>query len=79
MCDRSSLLILFNSKKQIARNKILCYNGLMSQDHIVKLRSTESKHVRFDVRNRKRVEKKLELNKYDPTVRKVVKYKEVKK
>lgn len=51
----------------------------MSQDHIVKLRSTESKHVRFDNRNRKRVPNKLELNKYDPTLRKVVKYKEVKK
>lgn len=51
----------------------------MSQDHIVKLKSTESKHMRFDVRNRKRVQKKLELNKYDPVVRKVVKYKEVKK
>ncbi len=57
----------------------MCYSVGMSQDHIVKLRSTESKHVRFDVRNKKRVEKKLELNKYDPTVRKVVKYKEVKK
>ena len=51
----------------------------MSQDHIVKLKSTQSKHVRFDVRNRKRVEKKLELKKYDPTVHKTVVYKEVKK
>lgn len=51
----------------------------MSQDHLVKLKSTESKHVRFDNRNRKRVEKKLELKKYDPTLRKHVIYKEVKK
>lgn len=51
----------------------------MSQDHIVKIRSTESKHVRYENRNRKRVEKKLELNKYDPTLRKHVIYKEVKK
>jgi ribosomal protein L33 len=51
----------------------------MSQDHLVKLKSTESKHLRYDNRNKKRVEKKLELNKYDPTLRKVVKYKEVKK
>ncbi len=51
----------------------------MSQDHVVKLKSTESKHMRYDVRNKKRVEKKLELKKYDPTVRKTVVYKEVKK
>jgi large subunit ribosomal protein L33 len=51
----------------------------MSQDHLVKLKSTESKHIRFDNRNRKRVEKKLELKKYDPTLRKHVIYKEVKK
>jgi len=51
----------------------------MSQDHIVKLRSTESKHIRYDNRNRKRVPNKLELRKYDPVVRKHVIYKEVKK
>ncbi len=51
----------------------------MSQDHIVKLRSTKSKHVRYDNRNKKRVEKKLELKKYDPTIRQTVVYKEVKK
>jgi len=51
----------------------------MSQDHVVKIKSTESKHVRYDVRNRKRVEKKLELKKYDPTLRKHVIYKEIKK
>ncbi len=51
----------------------------MSQDHIVRIKSTESSHVRYDTRNKKRVEKKLELKKYDPTLRKVVTYKEVKK
>ena len=51
----------------------------MSQDHVVKIKSTESKHIRYDVRNRKRVEKKLELKKYDPTLRKHVVYKEMKK
>jgi ribosomal protein L33 len=51
----------------------------MSQDHIVKLRSTESSHLRYDNRNKKRVEKKLALKKYDPTLRKTVLYKEVKK
>ena len=51
----------------------------MSQDHLVRLKSTESKHVRFDNRNKKRVEKKLELKKYDPILRKHVIYKEAKK
>jgi large subunit ribosomal protein L33 len=51
----------------------------MSQDHIAKIKSTESKHIRYDNRNKKRVEKKLELKKYDPTLRKHVIYKEIKK
>jgi large subunit ribosomal protein L33 len=51
----------------------------MSQDHLVKIKSTESKHIRFDIRNKKRVQKKLELKKYDPVLRKHVIYKEVKK
>jgi large subunit ribosomal protein L33 len=51
----------------------------MSQDHVVKLKSSESKHLRYDNRNKKRVPEKLALKKYDPTLRKVVLYKEVKK
>ena len=51
----------------------------MSQLHIVKMRSTESKHVRYERRNKKSVKGKLNLNKYDPTLRKHVPYKEVKK
>jgi large subunit ribosomal protein L33 len=51
----------------------------MSQDHIAILQSTESKHRRYDNRNKKRVENKLELKKYDPTLKKHVVYKEVKK
>ncbi len=35
--------------------------------------------MRYDNRNKKRVEKKLELRKYDPVLRKYVVYKEVKK
>jgi len=59
--------------------KRVYYVRRMSQDHIVKLKSTESKHMRYDNRNKKRVEKKLELRKYDPILRKHVVYKEVKK
>lgn len=63
----------------VDKNSILYRVLAMSQDHLVKLKSTESKHIRYDVRNKKRVEKKLELKKYDPTLRKHVTYKEVKK
>lgn len=59
--------------------KRVYYTRRMSQDHIVKLKSTGSKHMRYDNRNKKRVEKKLELRKYDPVLRKHVVYKEVKK
>lgn len=51
----------------------------MSQDHLAKIKSTKSAHTYFTRKNRKKVERKLELKKYDPVVRKHVVYKEVKK
>jgi len=51
----------------------------MSQDNLVKLRSSESTHMYWSRKNKKGVERKLELKKYDPKVRKHVVYKEVKK
>ncbi len=51
----------------------------MSQDHLIKLKSTKSSHVYFSRKNRKKVERKIELKKYDPTTRKREVYKEVKK
>lgn len=51
----------------------------MSQDNLVKLRSSESDHMYWSRKNKKGVERKLELKKYDPKVRKHVVYKEVKK
>ncbi len=51
----------------------------MSQDHLVILKSTESKHVRRTRKNKKKVQRKLEVKKYDPIVRKRVTYKEAKK
>jgi ribosomal protein L33 len=52
----------------------------MSQDNLVKLKSTKSDHVYFTSRNKKGEKKdKLEVIKYDPTLRKRVQYKEVKK
>ena len=55
----------------------------MSQDRLVKLKSTESSHVIWTSKkkgkNKKGVERKVELAKYDPTLRKRVLFKESRK
>jgi len=52
----------------------------MSQDNLVKLRSSGSKHVIWSRKNKKKLSTvKLSLKKYDPVARKRVIYKEVKK
>ena len=45
---------------------------------IIKLKSSESKHVYWTHKNKKNVTEKLERKKYDPTLRKHVLYKEAK-
>jgi len=45
----------------------------------VRLQSSESSHCYYTQRNRKNMTGKLELTKYDPVVRKHVKYKETSK
>ena len=51
----------------------------MSQDRLLKLKSTKSKHTIWTRKNKKKVERKIELVKFDPTLRKRVLYKETKK
>ncbi|MES2994796.1 MAG: 50S ribosomal protein L33 [Patescibacteria group bacterium] len=51
----------------------------MSQDRLIKLRSTKSDHVYWSRKNKKKVERKIELKKFDPTLREHVIYKEAKK
>lgn len=51
----------------------------MSQDHLVKLKSTKSDFVYYSRKNKKKVERKLEFMKYDPTTRKREVFKEAKK
>lgn len=51
----------------------------MSQDRLIKLRSTKSDHVYWTRKNKKKVERKIEVKKYDPTLRERVVYKEAKK
>ena len=51
----------------------------MSQDNLIKLKSTKSDYVYWSRKNRKGVERKIELKKFDPTLRKHVTFKEAKK
>jgi ribosomal protein L33 len=50
----------------------------MSQLHLTKMKSA-SGHVIFTRKNKKKVERKLELTKFDPNTRKREVFKEVKK
>jgi large subunit ribosomal protein L33 len=51
----------------------------MSQDHLIRLKSSKSDFVYYTRKNRKKVERKIELKKFDPTIRKHVAFKEIKK
>jgi len=51
----------------------------MSQDNLIKLRNEKTKEVYWTRKNKKGVERKLELKKYSPKLRKRVVFKEVKK
>ncbi len=55
----------------------------MSQDALIKLKSSKSDHVYFSRRNKKsegaKNKERLELKKFDPTLRQRVLYKQVKK
>jgi len=51
----------------------------MSQDKLIKLKSTKSKHVVWTRKNKKGVERKIELMKFDPVLKRRVLFKETKK
>lgn len=51
----------------------------MSQDKLVKIKCAETKEVKYTRRNKKNGDKKLELKKYSPKLRKVMVFKEMKK
>jgi ribosomal protein L33 len=51
----------------------------MSQDRLIKLKSTKSDTIYFSTKNKKKVDRKIELKKYDPKTRKREVFKEVKK
>ena len=51
----------------------------MSQDRLLRLKSTKSNHVIWTRKNKKTVERKIEVIKFDPTLRKRVIFKEAKR
>ena len=51
----------------------------MSQDRLIILRNKETGEVRYTSKNKKKVERKIELKKYSKKLRKRVVFKEVKK
>ncbi|MEI6238373.1 MAG: 50S ribosomal protein L33 [bacterium] len=51
----------------------------MSQESIIILRNKSSGETYFTRKNKKKVEKKLELKKYSPSLRKHIVFKEAKK
>ncbi len=51
----------------------------MSQDRLIKLKSTKSPYVVWTRKNKKKVERKIELIKFDPILKKRVTFKEAKK
>lgn len=51
----------------------------MSQDRLLRLKSTKSNHVIWTRKNKKKVERKIEFMKFDPTLRERVLFKETKK
>lgn len=51
----------------------------MSQDRLLRLKSSKSGHIIWTRKNKKTTERKIEVMKYDPTLRKRVLFKEVKK
>lgn len=51
----------------------------MSQDRLIKLKSTKSDTVYYTAKNKKLVTRKLEFKKYDPVTRKREVFKEAKK
>ncbi len=51
----------------------------MSQDKLVKIKCQETGQIKYTRKNRKTTERKLELKKYNPELRRHTVYKEVKK
>ncbi len=51
----------------------------MSQERLIQLKNKETGEVRWSRKNKKKVERKIELKKYSPKLRKHIVFKEAKK
>lgn len=55
------------------------FDKIMSQDQLIQIRNKETGEVYFTRKNKKKVERKIELKKYSAKLRKHVTFKESKK
>ena len=67
------------NNKYVTLIELKTTNNIMSQDRLVKIKCQETGQIRYTRKNRKTTERKLELKKYNPTLRKHTIHKEVKK
>ncbi len=74
-----SALIFLGCSRPFAKCKHIWYFWGMSQDRLIRLKSTKSEHIRWSSKNKKLVTRKIEMLKFDPTIRERVIYKEAKK
>ena len=51
----------------------------MSQDKLIKIKCTQTGHIRYTTKNKKKTPEKLELKKFNSSLRKMTIYKEAKK
>jgi len=77
---RAQLVNYFKSQVFLNRSREAAVMAKKNKEarSYVKLQSTESDHCYFTERNRRNSTQRLELRKYDPTLRKHVLYKEAK-
>jgi len=52
--------------------------NIMSQDRLIKIKCQETGQIKYTRKNRKTTERKLELKKYNPILRKHTVHKEIK-
>lgn len=67
------------SSKLLPEIKIYSSLVSMSQDNLIKLQNKQTGEIYFSRKNRKKVERKVELSKYSKKLRKHVKFVETKK
>lgn len=82
VCQQGRVLLQWVSVRRqarfVARERIRCMAAKKGNRIVIKLKSPESGHTYTTMKNRRNDPSRLELRKYDPVVRKHVKYRETK-